>query len=216
MPSKSRNGNSPLGNTRLEGAGGFARTELEISKRTPKQSMTSGLIQTPSGAIHAPKRRRKGGGTTVPCQLGRVSVDSVNSTPSVTKYKINAGFLTGGGGTELIEPDNLTATIGDFVWLSVAWTVEVILAVGEETEDKISAGGTIGDVTISTGSDVPDDTIPTVNSASGVANIALGGWISNGAEEPAPLWVNQGCGSIQIYFCPGNGFFYGRNNQVTA
>jgi len=64
MPSKSRNGNSPLGHTRLEGDGGFARTELEISKRTPKQSMTSGLIQTPSGAIHAPKRRRKGGGTT--------------------------------------------------------------------------------------------------------------------------------------------------------
>ena len=206
MPSKSRNGNSPLGNTRLEGAGGFARTELEISKRTPKQSMTSGLIQTPSGAIHAPKRRRKGGGTTVPCQLGRVSVDSVNSTPSATKYKINAGFLTGGGGTELIEPDNLTATIGDFVWLSVAWTCIAIDGVQQ-------AGGTLGAVTVAQGSSIPTDTVPT-EAGSATAIIALGGWISNGAGEPAPLWVNQGCGSIQIFFCPGGGFFHGRSNAV--
>ncbi len=208
MPSKSRNGNSPLGNTRLEGAGGFARTELEISKRTPKQSMTSGLIQTPSGAIHAPKRRRKGGGTTVPCQLGRVSVDSENSTPSVTKYKINAGFLTGGGGTELIEPDDLTATIGDFVWLSVAWTCIAIDGVQQ-------AGGTLGSVTVAQGSSIPTDTVPTA-AGSATAIIALGGWISNGADEPAPLWVGQGCGSIQVFFCPGGGFFHGRSNVVEA
>jgi len=207
MPSKSRNGNSPLGNTRLEGAGGFARTELEISKRTPKQSMTSGLIQTPSGAIHAPKRRRKGGGTTVPCQLGRVSVDSENSTPSVTKYKINAGFLTGGGGTELIEPDDLTATIGDFVWLSVAWTAST-------SNGVLQAGGTLGAVTVAQGATVPNDTTPTASTPVGTANIVLGGWLTDGADDPSPVWTSQGCGSIQIYFCPGNGFFYGRANEV--
>jgi len=170
--------------------------------------MTSGLIQTPSGAIHAPKRRRKGGGTTVPCQLGRVSVDSENSTPSVTKYKINAGFLTGGGGTELIEPDDLTATIGDFVWLSVAWTCIAIDGVQQ-------AGGTLGAVTVAQGSSIPTDTVPT-EAGSATAIIALGGWISNGAGEPAPLWVNQGCGSIQVFFCPGGGFFHGRSNAVEA
>lgn len=56
MPSKKYNGNSPLDGTRLDG---FADAELEIARRSPKQSLTAGLVQTPSGAIHAPKRRRR-------------------------------------------------------------------------------------------------------------------------------------------------------------
>ena len=211
MPSKDYNGQNPLSGQRSRS---FAQVEQQVGRLQPAISLNSGSLQTPNGRI--PSQKRVPAGTTVPCQLGKLFVDSANSTAQTTKFKISPGFLTGGGGTELIEPDNLTATIDNFVWLSVAWTAVVVLAVGEETEDTIQAGGTIGDVTISTGSEVPDDTIPTVDSTSGVANIALGGWISNGEEEPAPLWVNQGCGSIQIYFCPGNGFFYGRNNQITA
>lgn len=56
MPSKKYNGNSPLDGARLDG---FADAELEIARRSPKQSMTAGLVQTPNGAIHAPKRRRR-------------------------------------------------------------------------------------------------------------------------------------------------------------
>ena len=56
MPSKKYNGNSPLDGARLDG---FADAELEIARRTPKQAMTTGLVQTPSGAIHTPKRRRR-------------------------------------------------------------------------------------------------------------------------------------------------------------
>ena len=56
MPSKKYNGNSPLGGSRIEG---FADVELEVAKRSPKQSLTTGLVQTHNGAIHAPKRRRR-------------------------------------------------------------------------------------------------------------------------------------------------------------
>jgi len=207
MPSKSRNGNSPLGFTKLDGAGGFARTELEISKRTPKQSMTTGLIQTPSGAIHAPKRRRKAGTTVAACQLGKMLVDSENSTPELTKFKISPGFLTGGGSTETIQPDNLEAVIDEYVYISVAWTASTVNGV-------LQAGGTMGAVSVLQGATIPDDTLPTAATPAGTANIALGQWLSDGAETPSPRWVNQGCGSIQIYFCPGNGFFYGRANEV--
>jgi hypothetical protein len=56
MPSKKYNGNSPLGGSKIDG---FADAELEIAKRSPRQALTTGVIQTPSGAIHTPKRRRK-------------------------------------------------------------------------------------------------------------------------------------------------------------
>jgi len=135
-------------------------------------------------------------------------VDSANSTAQATKFKISPGFLTGGGGTELIEPDDLTATIGDFVWLNVAWTCDAIDGVQQ-------AGGTLGAVTVAQGASIPTDTVPTA-AGSATAIIALGGWISNGADEPAPLWVGQGCGSIQVFFCPGGGFFHGRSNAVEA
>ena len=56
MPSKKYNGNSPLQGARL---GSFADAELEIAKRSPRQALTTGVLQTPSGAIHTPKRRRR-------------------------------------------------------------------------------------------------------------------------------------------------------------
>ena len=54
---------------------------------------------------------------------------------------------------------------------------------------------------------------------SGIAYITMGGWITDHVEAPNgpnPVWVKQGCGSIQLYFCPGQGFFFGRNNAVEA
>jgi len=56
MPSKKYNGNSPLQGLRL---GSFADVELEVAKRSPRQALTTGVLQTPSGAIHTPKRRRR-------------------------------------------------------------------------------------------------------------------------------------------------------------
>jgi hypothetical protein len=142
-----------------------------------------------------------------PCQLGTLLVDEVNSTDQFTRYKLLSGFLTGGGGTQLIEVDNLRAIIGDFVWLAIGWTAEG----GDST---IFPGGTMGTVTISKGSSIPSDTIPELGSLAGTAHIVLGGWISNDADPPLPTWVNQGCGSIQIFFCAG-GFFFARNNLIT-
>ena len=207
MPSKKYNGNSPLGGVRLEGSGSLAGAELEIAKRTPKQAMTTGLIQTHNGAIHTPKRNRRVASTSTSCILGKLLPDTENSTESLPKYKINAGFISGGGSTELVEPEDLTATIGDFIWLKVLWTADVI-------DGVLQAGGTMGAITIHTGDTIPDDTTPTVDSTSGIAYITLGGWVTDNADDPSPVWVRQGCGSLQLYFCPGQGFFFGRDNAV--
>lgn len=68
MPSKNINGNNPLGGGRLDLTNGLRSTledlSREIGMRTPQQSMTSGKIQTLNGTIHAPKRRKSGGGGT--------------------------------------------------------------------------------------------------------------------------------------------------------
>lgn len=208
MPSKKYNGNSPLGSTRLQGSGSLADAELEIAKRTPKQSMTTGLIQTPSGAIHAPKRtRRVTAGTSEACILGKMSVDTENSTEQSPKKKLSVGFISGGGGSESVVIDNLTATIDDYVYIQVAWT-------GSTLNGVLQAGGTMGAVTSSQGATAPNDTTPTASTPAGSATIVLGQWLSDGADEPSPVWYNQGCGSIQLYFCPGNGFFFGRDNTV--
>ena len=60
MPSKKYNGNSPLGGSKIDG---FADAELEIARRTPLQALSTGIVQTPNGAIHTPKRRRRRGGS---------------------------------------------------------------------------------------------------------------------------------------------------------
>jgi hypothetical protein len=209
MPSKKYNGNTPLGSLRL---GSLSDVELEVAKRTPKQAMTTGVVQTHNGSFHTPKRRQRATKATTPCILGYLSIDTENSTEEDTKYKINTGFLSGGGSTEIITPNDLTANIDDFVWLKVLWTADVI-------DGVLQAGGTMGDVTVATGSTIPDDTNPTVDATSGIAYVTLGGWITDNVEAPNgpnPVWVKQGCGSIQLYFCPGQGFFFGRNNAVEA
>ena len=212
MPSKNYNGNQPLGRSiKVQGGnlqGSIALIESKVAKLQPAQSMETGMLQLPNGRVHVPKRAGAGArASSTPCILGRVSKDSENSTDEITKYKINAGFLKGGGSTKLIEPDNLTAKIDDFVWLKVIWTANFGAA-------GLLPGGTMGAVTVDTGTEIPDEVIPTSGSTNGIAYIALGGWVSNGAEEPSPVWVNQGCGSIQLYFCPGQGFIVGRNNEV--
>jgi hypothetical protein len=213
MPSKNYNGQNPLGGKRIQpsaglgASGAFAQVELQIGRLQPALSLQSGSLQTPNGRIPSQKFVPTGAGAAVPCQLGKMLVDSENSTPTTTQFKISPGFLTGGGGTELIEPDDLTATIGHFVWLQVAWTAN-----GDAT--NIYPGGAMGAVTIATGATIPSDTIPVAGSLSGLAHIVLGGWVSDNADEPSPVWVRQGCGSIQLYFCPG-GFFFGRSNVVS-
>jgi len=212
MPSKNYNGNNPLGRKRiktngLNTNGALARLETELGRLQPSLSLQTGSQQLPNGRVQVPRKARRGGGTTEPCILGYVSIDAENSDEEGTKYKINAGFLSGGGSTETIEPDDIAATINDYVYISVAWTASTVNGV-------LQAGGTMGEVTTAQGSTVPDDTIPTASTPEGTANIVLGRWLTNGAEEPLPVWTNQGCGSIQMYFCPGNGFFYGRANEV--
>ena len=97
MRSKRYNGNSPLQGNRLEGKKGvntsdaFARTETEISKRTPRQSMTSGSLATPNGVFHAPKRFQKAtADSTAPWRV-RISSDGGDPatwTASVTEGEI--------------------------------------------------------------------------------------------------------------------------------
>ena len=215
MPSKARNGNAPLGVEKLQigkldVASGFARTEDQLLRRTPVEPTNTGWINSPNGIIHQPKRFLKGGGGGVaPCILGKIKTDTINSTEDEPKKKLLEGFITGSGSSELLVADNLTPTIDDFVWVKVDWTAGVI-------DGVLQSGGVMDTVTVETGPTMPDDTIPTVDVLAGIAYIPLGGWISDGADEPQPIWVKQGCGSIQVFFCPGAGFFFGRDNSVVA
>lgn len=209
MPSKSQTGDSPLGadgiaGARLEPASQLVRIEQELKKRTPQTGSNVGRWNLPNGIAILPRKIQA---SSASCALGAMRSDPVNTG----KYMLAPGFLTGGGGSELVEPDNLTPTIGNFVWLEVEWTGKTTVVNGW---DVLDAGGTLGAVTVKQGSVTPSDTIPQSGSLSGIAHIPLGGWISNGANPPSPVWVKQGCGSIQLYFCPGNGFFFGRNNEV--
>ena len=136
-----------------------------------------------------------------------MSVDKENSTEQAPKKKLSVGFISGGGSSESVVIDDLTATIDDYVYIEVAWT-------GSTINGVLQARGTLGAVTVAQGATVPNDTIPTAATPAGSATIVLGRWLSDGADEPSPVWYNQGCGSIQLYFCPGNGFFFGRNNTV--
>jgi len=94
MPSKKYNGNSPLDGARL---GGFADAELEIARRSPKQSMTAGLVQTPNGAIHAPKRRRRtSGGSSTGCIPWKPRLANTGTAESPTyEITLNAGTING-------------------------------------------------------------------------------------------------------------------------
>lgn len=71
MPSKKYNGNSPLQGARL---GSFADAEIEIARRSPRQALTTGVLQTPSGAIHTPKRRRRSRASSTASHPWKVSV----------------------------------------------------------------------------------------------------------------------------------------------
>lgn len=95
MPSKKYNGNSPLQGARL---GSLADAELEIAKRSPKQSLTTGVIQTPSGAIHTPKRRRrsKAGVATTGCTPWKPTLTNTGTAESPAyKITLNAGTING-------------------------------------------------------------------------------------------------------------------------
>lgn len=109
---------------------------------------------------------------------------------------IQPGWFVGGGISELIEPGTINSAPNRKVWLRVTWTTT-------DEDDVLQAGGTAGTVTVQSGTDVPDDIVPTLLSLSGTAFIPLGGWDSNEDWEP------NGCGTVTLSFCPG-GFIKGR------
>lgn len=182
-----------------------------IEARTILGSPDFNLKKSPNGVVIKSKAKtvkKGGGGTSAPtvCILGDLQVDSENSTEQTTKYKIVEGFLNGGGKTEPIKPDNLTAAIDDIVYLECDWTATKI-------DEVLQSGGDLGTVTVKTAASVPDDTIPTLNSLSGTAHIPLGQWVSNGetGSDEKPVWKKGGCGSLNLFFCPAQGFIYTRN-----
>lgn len=200
MPSKLQTGDSPLGadgiaGARLEPASQLVRIEQELKKRTPQTGSNVGRWNLPNGIAILPKKARAA--SSASCALGAIRNDPNNSD----KYMIAPGFVSGGGGNELVEPANLTKTAGHSVWLKIAWT-------GTNVNGVLQAGGTMGAITVGTGVSIPSDIAPTAAAPAGTAYVPLGAWNTDGQ------WISQGCGSLQVYFCPGQGFFYGRGNVV--
>jgi hypothetical protein len=91
MPSKKYNGNSPLDGSRLDG---FADAELEIARRTPLQALSTGVVQTPNGAIHVPKRRRRSRGSSSIDHPWKVTDISTTSEGGVFEPRVTIGRQT--------------------------------------------------------------------------------------------------------------------------
>jgi hypothetical protein len=85
MPSKKYNGNTPLGSLRL---GSLSDVELEVAKRTPKQAMTTGVVQTHNGSFHTPKRRQRATKANTPWK-----VSITKDKDGVYKATINEGVI---------------------------------------------------------------------------------------------------------------------------
>tara|TARA_Y100000593_G_scaffold87528_1_gene168108 strand:+ start:180 stop:824 length:645 start_codon:yes stop_codon:yes gene_type:complete len=200
MPSKKFNGNAPFGADKITSEKGvdsaLARLSNQILTRSPKQSMTAGSKQTHNGIFLEPKRfkrqKKQASTSQTICELGDISPDPNNEG----KFIIRPGHIQGGGDTQLIEIDNLTAVANNSVWLEIPWTAN-------EVDDVLQAGGTMGTVTVNTGASAPLDDVPVITDLSGTAYYVIGSWDSE------TVWVKNGCGTVTIDFCPG-GYVKGR------
>ena len=155
--------------------------ELESWRPTPGEGVT--VATTPSGSVISVEA---GETDEVTCQLG-----------GFVGGEMIPGWFVGGGISELIEPGAITPAANKYIWIRVTWTAD-------EVDDVLQAGGTAGSVSVHSGSNVPDDSVPTINDLSGIAYIVLGGWDSN------VEWQGEGCGTATLSFCPG-GFIKGRS-----
>ncbi len=149
MPSKKYNGNSPLNGARL---GGFADAELEIARRSPKQSMTTGLVQTPNGAIHAPKRRRRTSrGSSTGCIPWKPTVVNTSET-EVPNYKIR---LSPGTINGVINPawndlvnvtDPVDADDLNYIIANVTFTSRQVTSITYSTSATIPSGNDLNPI----------------------------------------------------------------------
>ena len=143
MPSKKYNGNSPLGGTRLEG---FADVELEVAKRSPKQSLTTGLVQTHNGAIHAPKRRRRTSrGTATGCVPWKPTLVNTGTT-EVPNYKLRLapGTINGvinSAWNDLVDvADPVDADDLNYIIATVTFSSRQVSSIAYSTSASIPSG----------------------------------------------------------------------------
>ena len=95
---------------------------------------------------------------------------------SASDGKITPGWVIGGEKQELLEPKYSGSGFKDrSVWIKFE----------------------LGEVSVHSGDEVPDDDVPNVNSLSGTGYYPLGAWDSVG------VWRGSGCGTINLDFCPG-------------
>lgn len=138
-----------------------------------------------------------GSGTTQECILGDLKADAENEG----KYKIVPGYISGGGSSVLLEKNNISATIGQHLYVEVPWT-------GVVNDGVLLSGGAMGAASIKQGASVPDDAELSASSPTGNAYIPLGAWVDNGSAQPK--WQKAGCGSLGIRFCAEGGFGFWR------
>lgn len=122
------------------------------------------------------------------CPLGSLTADPDN----VGKLKITPGYVHGGGTSILLELNNITATIGDKVYVKVGWTATAV-------DDVLMTGGTMTTAIIEQSSADETDDEFTKDSLTGFHWRVLGEWIDDGNANPQ--WVKDGCGSYNVKMC---------------
>ena len=132
----------------------------------------------PSGRVTTHPNRQSRSSSEV-CELGSVPIDGEMVT----------GWVIGGGKNVQVSPEDIEKEDNKKVWIRCEWTAQL-------QDGVLMGGGVMGDVTFDSGSEVPEDEVPSVESLSGVVYYALGGWDDDG------VWSGTGCGTINIDFCP--------------
>lgn len=122
---------------------------------------------------------------STPCPFGKLTPAEGSG-----QYTLTGGYVSGGGGH--VHIGDTTVTLGSTarnIWLEVNWTAS------KDDDDILLSGGTMGSVSLASGtSDPPDDDQPTSTSLGGKAIIPIGYF-------DGERLVNFGCGNVGVMMC---------------
>ena len=153
-----------------------AYSEFDLVTADPNNSSTDKRITVMAKQGPSVERDQQ----TTDCPLGYLS-----------DGKMTPGWVISPNKGVFLEPEYSGSNYKNRqVWVRAEWTAKKI-------DGVLQPGGEMGNVTVHSGSKMPDDDVPNVASLSGVVHYPLGAWDEDGN------WINNGCGAVMLDFCRG-------------